>query len=160
MSRQGANIENKTISTIEVDCSTNFICLYEKLYETLVQYATSILGSSVYAADIIQDVFLKFLNTENGKVVVRDPKSFLYRMTRNQCFDKLRSIKLDRNYWQQLSNEKSFASITEQMIEESENQRLMQKAISRLSPQRKRVFVLIKIEGPEFSKINLISFEV
>jgi RNA polymerase sigma-70 factor (ECF subfamily) len=105
------------------------------------------LGSEFYASDIVQDVFLKFWNLNNEMVKIRDAKNLLMTMTRNQCLDKLRNINIDKRTLKQFAQRKSFAAITEDMLEEIEYQRLFQEAINHLSPQRKRVFVLIRIEG-------------
>jgi RNA polymerase sigma-70 factor (family 1) len=129
------------------DGTDNFSILYQLHFDALVHYATSILGSGFYSSDIVQDVFLKFWNLTSEKANVRNAKSLLFTMTRNLCIDRLRSLKTDKKVLAKLAQKDSFASITEDILEDLEYQRLLQEAINSLSPQRKKVFILIRIEG-------------
>jgi RNA polymerase sigma-70 factor (ECF subfamily) len=147
------SLENDYINDKNVACkiqfsgTSDFEGIYKNLYEPLVCYAVSILGSSLYAPDIVQEVFLKFWNLGNEKVKIRDSKNLLMTMTRNQCLDRLRNLKANKKALMHLAQNKQFASVTEDLFDDMEYQRLFQEAINRLSPQRKRIFILIRIEG-------------
>ncbi len=66
--------------------------LFEKLWSPLVHYAMNITGNEKEAEDIVSDVFVKLLNSENISQV-RDAKAYLYIMVRNCCFDHLKTAK-------------------------------------------------------------------
>jgi RNA polymerase sigma-70 factor (family 1) len=145
---KGLNESNKSIGiNLSYGTVESFDILYQLHFDALVHYATSILGSGFYSSDIVQDVFLKFWNLTSEKVDVRNTESLLFTMTRNLCLDRLRSLKTDKKVMANLAQKISSASITEDMLEDLEYQRLLQEAINSLSPQRKKVFILIRIEG-------------
>ena len=60
---------------------------FEKLEKPLMIYAYQTLNDRQEAMDMVQEAFTRFFKEEN---TVREPKSWLYRTTRNLCISYLR----------------------------------------------------------------------
>lgn len=135
-------IEDKTRSF-----QSQFESLYQTHYKQLVVYATKILGSELYAYDIVSDVFVKYWALQNEKVEIREHKNYLFKMTHNLCMDRLRKRSCEKRLKYHLALNNTSANVTQQMVEYCEYEKLLQDAINRLSPQRKKIFVLMKVEG-------------
>lgn len=70
----------------------DFAKLYREYRPELMSYASFRCGDTVAAKDIVQLVFLKLLE-KDGQQEVRDWKSYLYTMVRNETINYLRSKK-------------------------------------------------------------------
>lgn len=124
----------------------NFDCLYQEFYWPFVNNATKLLGSDIFAHDIVQDVFIKYWTISKKGNTIREAKDFLFRMTFNLCRDRLKRRDLDKQLTGDLYPDTS-AQVTQQMIDAIEYERLLQEAIALLPMQRRRVFVLGRLEG-------------
>jgi len=67
--------------------------LVEKHERRLVQYAHSITHDLDHARDIVQDAFIKYLNTKSEGEKIMNAKAWLYRVTYNKSIDLIRKHK-------------------------------------------------------------------
>ncbi|MBB6498309.1 RNA polymerase sigma factor [Pedobacter cryoconitis] len=107
------------------------------------------------AKELLQDVFIKVWEK---KAVLRSDKPFrfyLFGMARNTLTDFYRKVKRDK---QMLQNLQLLASeITHQPIESivtGAEEELLLQAVDSLPPQRKKVFVLCKLEGKSYEEVS------
>lgn len=113
-------------------------------YNTLLRIAVQHTGNHVEAEDIVQDTFLKLLETGKQFSAHKDAKAFLIRMTINRCLDYLKSARRTRNISlteetaQQLSDNGGFVS---------EDTRALLDAVQTLRPEYRNVIYLYYYEG-------------
>ena len=67
--------------------------LVEQHEKRLVQYAHSITHDLGHARDIVQEAFIKFLNSRNGGEEIMKPKAWLYKVVYNRAIDLIRKQK-------------------------------------------------------------------
>ncbi|MCM8542789.1 MAG: RNA polymerase sigma factor [Lentisphaeraceae bacterium] len=67
--------------------------LVEKYERRLVQYAHSVTHDLDHARDIVQDAFIKFLNSRSDGEKIMNSKAWLYRVTYNKSIDLIRKNK-------------------------------------------------------------------
>ena len=105
--------------------------LYERYKVGIFRYVLSITRDVYLAEDVLQDVFVKLLS---GKSYMAPEKAqaWLYRVARNQCFDRLRKAKREE-------------SLGERPLEAGEPFQYID-LISALSPEEQEI-VTLKIAG-------------
>src|SRR5713226_6554217 len=61
--------------------------LFVKNYEFMFATARKVLKQKADAEDVIQSLFLKFVDRELPPDIWKDPKGYLYRVVVNACYD-------------------------------------------------------------------------
>ena len=133
--------------------SIDFEELVRMHYNTLLRIAVQHTGNRAEAEDIVQDTFLKLLETGKTFSAYPDAKAFLIRMTVNRCRNYLKSARRTRNtalteeVTQQLSDSGGFA--------DPETSALMQ-AMQTLRPEYRDVIYLYYYEEYPIKEIAAI----
>lgn len=117
--------------------------LFRKHYDSLCLYATHYVGDIDVAEDIVMDCFLKFSAQLTREEKIISEKSYLYQMVRNQ------SIEYNRKT-QNINTTDSLPDIdddVQELIERSEREARLWKAIDTLPDGCRNVFLLSKRDG-------------
>ena len=130
----------------------DFKTLYEQYKSMVFNLAIHYLQNLEEAEEVTQDVFVKVYQKRTSFRAEAAIKTWIYRITINQCLDYLRSKKR-----KQALSKIFFLGKTEQVnitwehpgysLEQQESVRQIFKAINELAPQQKIVIMLVKIEG-------------
>ena len=64
--------------------------LFRSSYRTLCVYAMHYVGNTDIAEDVVMDCFVRFVEKTSDGTHFASPGSYLYRMVRNACLDRLR----------------------------------------------------------------------
>ena len=67
-----------------------FLRLLNLHKDTLYDLAIKMLGDSETAADVVQDVFLRFYGLLTNHTAIADPRSWLFISIRNACLNRIR----------------------------------------------------------------------
>ncbi|EHQ24303.1 RNA polymerase sigma factor [Mucilaginibacter paludis] len=131
---------------------------FEQLYYT---YNDRIYGrllkltATEYLADeLLQDTFVKLWDNRDQINPDLSIKAWLYKVAQNEVFLFYRKVARDRRLQEHIVA--TFAesySHTEEDIYLKESRELLDKAIDQLTPQRKEVFTLCKIEGRSYEEV-------
>ncbi len=125
-----------------------FGMLYERYYHQLYSYLTYMVGDREIGQDLTQEAFIKAWKKLSS---LRDASKFvdwLYRITTNLAYDYLRSTKRirwlswEQSAEQEISEELSVAGLEIQI----EEQELLIKALSRVSPTYRPCLILYYVE--------------
>jgi RNA polymerase sigma-70 factor (family 1) len=121
--------------------------LYKKFFKSLYIHAFKRLGNDEDAIDIVQDLF-EFLWTKRYALEITNLSAYLYAAIRNRIFTfQLRSDR--KNLY--LNSLKAFIDngefVTDDHVRERELTALIEKEISALPPQMKKVFIMSRTEG-------------
>lgn len=115
--------------------------------DAIYKYAFLHLKEEGIAADIVQDVFLKFWNKVNQLDPQQNIRSYLYTIARHTVFEELRKKIQFQNFTDYALNAVSYSRNTsEENIYFNELEKLYQEAIQQLPEQRRKIFSLSKLE--------------
>lgn len=125
--------------------------LYEKYYKLVYGIAFSVMKNKEDSEDITNEVFTKIYKLDKEKLPVSNEASWLFTVTRNECFTYLRKSK------QNISIDEIYeVPSTSQEIQEIIDTEYYNKLISGLSEQEKTIISLKILSNFTFSKIAQI----
>jgi RNA polymerase sigma-70 factor, ECF subfamily len=131
------------VSTKFEDAAASF----EPLRPKLRRVAYRMLGSVQDAEDMVQDAFIRWMNTE--RVGIREPEAFLRRTVTRLCLDQLKSARRQRETY-------IGPWLPDPIVEEEEVEDVtlpLMLALERLSPLERAVFLLHDVFGLGFEEI-------
>lgn len=131
----------------------SFNALYLAYSKPLYKKINSIVKDESIADELLQDLFLRiwekraFINTKLSF------SSFLYTVANNLVYDYFRKVSKDKRLHERLLiNAVDYYMQTEENLIGKETSEIIQRAISKLSDQRRNVFTLCKIEGKSYQE--------
>lgn len=142
-------LDQTLIQEIAQGSETAFEELFNKYYPTVYQYLLKVVKSKEIAEEIASDIFLKLWL---GKEMIGDIYSmpaFLRTVSTNKAIDFFRSASRQQNIRKLVEKELNTYQNqpADYQLLDHEYQTLLTKAIEQLSPQRKLVFSLSRVEG-------------
>ncbi|TWF39989.1 RNA polymerase sigma-70 factor (ECF subfamily) [Chitinophaga polysaccharea] len=114
-----------------------------KVYTILL----TITRSPVHAEELLQDVFVVIWKRRERLAEISCFQSYLFIITRNKAYKALRQIAMERLSTGESGLEELHHNEVMETIIASERRRLLQQAISSLSPQQQQVYQLVKVDG-------------
>lgn len=151
---------NKHIESLSKRISQNsdqqaFKELYLLYFDRLYKFAFSILHSSEFAEEAVNDVFLNIWQKRSGLKTIDNLTNYLYISTKNTAFNYLSKFRKERNTTldevlvrfevDELTPETAFFT--------SEVRTEIEQAINQLPPKTKLVFQMAKVEGLKYKEI-------
>lgn len=133
----------------------DFKYIFDKYYQKLCLHALSFINDEETAKDIVNDVFVSFLEHYNRFMedddMPKDKGAILYMMTRNHCLNFLRRQKVKEKYTQNLQlayneNDSDLYADYEETLRQAET------LLASLSPQARKVVELCFIEGKSYKE--------
>ena len=130
-----------------------FDTLFRKYYEPLCHYACTLTdGDLDEAEDLVQQTFVKLWEQRAAFDVQWSVKAYLYKMVHNRCLNRLRDARTREKY--KVYN----AELLEQAHEHqpgaaTELSERIQKALSTLPPECRRIFELSRFEELKYREI-------
>lgn len=128
-----------------VDAAASF----DPLRPRLARIAYRMLGSVADAEDIVQDAFLRWLDTDRDQV--REPEAFLRRVVTRLCLDQLKSARARRETY-------VGPWLPEPLVEEEDEVEdvtlPLMMALERLSPLERAAFLLHDVFGVSFEEVG------
>ena len=125
-----------------------FESTYHQYYPLLWAVAMKLLADEDTAADVLQDVFAAYFS-QSQKSQIRQPKSWLLRVTLNKCADCAA--------YQNRHTDLSAANMVEPAVESADytkdKRKIIQQALSQLSPQDRQLAVLYS-EGFSYKEMS------
>jgi len=122
---------------------------FEPLRPRLIRVAYRMLGSVHDAEDIVQEAFIRWMNTERSDV--REPEAFLRRTVTRLCLDQIKSARHQRETY--IGPWLPDPIVEEEAIEDVTLPLML--ALERLSPLERAVFLLHDVFAVEFEEIAL-----
>ena len=131
------------VNTRSEDAAASF----EPLRPKLTRVAYRMLGSVQDAEDMVQDAFIRWMNTDRSDI--REPEAFLRRTVTRLCLDQLKSARRQRETY-------VGPWLPDPIVEEEEVEDVtlpLMLALERLSPLERAVFLLHDVFGVGFEEI-------
>jgi RNA polymerase sigma-70 factor (ECF subfamily) len=124
-----------------------FAGLYKEYFNPIYRFVYSLLGNGEEASDLTQETFIQLYRQLNSGERINKPKSWIYRVAANTCYNHLKRKKLFRNIItkENLQSDISPGNIEEDLVKKQEVN-MLRKAINKL-PARDRVILTLYKNG-------------
>lgn len=131
---------------------------FEQLYRIysvpVLKKLVSLVKDEEIAKELLQDIFLKVWQKRGELDASLSFRGFLFRIAENKVIDVLRRAACDRKLLAHITRIATAGeNSTETFVQFREVNEALQRAISSLPPQRKKVFVLCKLEGKTYEEV-------
>ncbi|WP_316814001.1 RNA polymerase sigma-70 factor [Pedobacter heparinus] len=129
--------------------------LYDRFSTQLYANILRMVRDPDLAQEILQDVFVKVWE-KRGLIDPEKPfPAYLFQISRNMVYDHFRKLAQEKKLETHLlaNGTDTYTHIEEELIFKESNQ-LFLDAVDKLSPQRKQVFTLCKLEGKSYSEVS------
>jgi len=128
--------------------------LFKARYHSVHSFFLKKLGSSEDAADASQETFMRMVR-HNGAISLKSPDSYLFRTARNLATDMLRTRAVRLKYTEaaDIEAQPSTAPLQDAALDLCQRQKLVQKALSELSPRCREVFTFHRFEDLTYKEI-------
>ncbi|QJB33822.1 RNA polymerase sigma-70 factor [Chitinophaga oryzae] len=131
-----------------------YITLYDQYYPSLYTYILHFINIPELAEDTLQEVFIKIWEIRERINPELSFSGYLYRITRNHVFKRLKKISADAalrlQAMQELQHQTEDAD-TRLLWKQYES--LLHQAIAQLPPQRQKVFRLCREESKSYEEV-------
>lgn len=140
-----------SIQKIKVGDEGTFRNLFDEFYQTLCLFALRFLKNDALAADVVQDVFVRFWEHHADFDNDLKVKAYLYTAVRHSCLNILRDNKefVPAGDRLELFERESFF---QDVLIERESYRIFYEAVDSLPPQTRRI-IYLAIDGLKNSEI-------
>lgn len=142
--------ERRLLEDIANGDQVAFAQLYDHYRPRVYTLAIRLTGSGATSEEIVQDVFLKLWIKRSTLTSINNFPGYIATVSQNTIYTALRNLSRYRqrtaSYQSDTAND-LFESDTEERLAQKEIDDIIDQAISRLSPQQKQVYHLIKKNG-------------
>lgn len=129
-----------------------FNALVLPLKDKMYRCALYMLGDSMDAEDVVQDVYEKLWSKNAGLNLLENLEAYVFRSVKNLCCDRLNSKKLHREKLESI-RENFNDSVYDNRAEERNLKDILDKEIAALPEKQKMVVYLRDVEGYEMDEI-------
>jgi len=132
--------------------------IFEELYPALTYYANRFIHNSLWAEDIVTDIFIKAFNSPEKFKSYPELKSFLYTCVRNKCYDEI--AKKTNNIFRQIQFEYLHKEDVDHIFDidfeilNTEIVTAMYHEINNLPPRCREIFTLRIIHGMDVKQVS------
>ncbi len=126
----------------------------QKYRQPIFQHAAYILKDYEEAIDVAQEVFIKALRERR----LYDPqfkiKAWLYRVTRNLCFNMVRDRRRRSAILETIPKKRDDAAVQDRLVFQNEQQRAIFEALDHLSPDHREILQLRFYQDLSYAEIS------
>lgn len=146
--------EQEIVGAIRQGNDRIFETVFRKYYQSLCNYANSMLKEMDEAEEIVQNLFSALWEKRADLEISISLKSYLYRAVHNHCLNRIKHLKIREEYQQYANNyyESSYESVN-QAVMKSELERKIDEAIDKLPEQCRLIFRLSRYEELKYHEI-------
>ncbi len=149
------SLHNETALVQEMQAGNEdaFTTLYKHYSPQFYLNILSIVRDPLTAEEIVQELFTRIWQKRENKGISENFAGYMFRIGQHLVHDFFRKIQRDRIL---LERFRSLASEhyedIEDMLHDQHSSAILKKAVNQLSPQQKKVYELVKIEGFTYKK--------
>jgi RNA polymerase sigma-70 factor (family 1) len=148
--------EKKLLDTLKNGDHRAFRLLFEKYYAGLYSFAKLLLFDTLFAEEMVQDVFVEIWEKRNTLEVHTSFKNYLITAVKHKCFNwNQKKINTAENFDEERSDFSSSAASPQLLLEHKELGKKMEQMIEKLPPQAKTAFELKYLEGMSQREISV-----
>jgi RNA polymerase sigma-70 factor (ECF subfamily) len=146
--------EQEIVGAIRQGNERIFEVVFRKYYQSLCNYANSMLKEIDEAEEVVQNLFSGIWEKRTDLEISISLKSYLYRAVHNHCLNRIKHLKIREEYQQYATSyyESSYESVT-QSVMKNELERKIEEAIEKLPEQCRLIFRLSRFEELKYHEI-------
>ena len=144
--------DQEIVRAISKGDSNAFQKVFNDCYESLCQYAFTILKDMDEAEDVVQATFIKIWENRKELDIKHAIRSYLFRAVYHKCINQLEHRTVKLKYLDHGMREKS-SEVQHPEIFPDELEQNIKNAINRLPPQCRLIFVMSRYEELRYSEI-------
>jgi RNA polymerase sigma-70 factor (family 1) len=146
--------EQEIIGAIREGNERIFEETFRKYYQSLCNYANSILKEMDEAEEVVQNLFLSIWEKRTDLEINISLKSYLYRAVHNHCLNRIKHLKVREEYQQYATNfyDASYESVS-QTVMKNELETKIEEAIRKLPEQCRLIFTMSRFEELKYHEI-------
>lgn len=131
--------------------------LYDRFSTQLYANILRMVRDSELAQEVLQEVFMKIWEKRGNLDPEKSFNAYLHQIAKNLVYDHFRKLAMDRKLESRFTvvGEEAYSHIEEELFYKESNQ-LFLEAVDKLSPQRKQVFTLCKLEGKSYNEVSTL----
>lgn len=146
--------ENELIARIVAGDEKAFTALFFHYLPVLQSFALKFTKSDLVTEEIIQDTFLRIWLSRDKLESVENVKAYLYKFVSNECLSYLRkSLKETKILENARLNQQTSSNNTMDTINLNEINALVTVAVDKLPYQRRKIYLLSRVEGKNIQEI-------
>ncbi|GAA3975016.1 RNA polymerase sigma factor [Mucilaginibacter dorajii] len=147
--------EKELLRLFQKGDETAFNAIYVLYSKQLFRKILHMVNDEHTAKELLQDLFMKIWENRKHIDPAKSFKSYLYTIGVNLVYDHFRKAGRDK----QLASQLLLMAVDqythiEEAIVNKDNMNLIRNAVNKLSPQRKKVFILCKLEGKSYEEVS------
>lgn len=144
--------EEDIIGAIREGNAVAFQHVFDTCYESLCNYAFTLLRDEAEAEDTVQSIFMKLWEKRDTLEITQSVRSYLFRAVYNQCMNQIehRAVKARHRAYSQWEADES---VVDPEIYPDELEEKVRVAIEHLPVQCKKVFIMSRFEGMRYPEI-------
>lgn len=149
------NNEEELLRQLRIGNKAAFTELYNLHSQSLYLNLLKLVKVEALAEEILQEIFLTLWEKREVINIEYSLKFYLFRIGENKVHDFFRKLKRDRKLHEHIRevSTSEYAILDNEILHDQESA-LLNKAIEMLSPQRKQVFRLCKLEGKSYQEVS------
>jgi RNA polymerase sigma-70 factor (ECF subfamily) len=155
--KETARTDEELIALLKTDEQAAVKSIYEKYWQSLLQFAFNFVRDETDAKEIVQEAFVRMVVKEQLKGVESNLRAYLYAAVKYDCIRYLRnrfsSVELDESFQQFLTSTHKEHTAHPVFLKELEYR--IEKELLDLSPRLKEIFELSRKEGLNSREISL-----
>jgi RNA polymerase sigma factor (sigma-70 family) len=140
--------ETLLVEAMQAGNEVAFTTLYWHYSPQLYVNIFNITRDAVVTEEIVQELFTRIWQKRESKGLGENFAGYIYRIGQHLVHDYFRKVQRDHVLQERL---RAIASEhyehVEEMLQQQQSSGILQKAINQLSPQQKKVYELVKIDG-------------
>ncbi|MBS1563408.1 MAG: RNA polymerase sigma-70 factor, partial [Bacteroidetes bacterium] len=131
-----------------------FTQLYTMYLGNLHRYVSLFFADKAAADEIVQDIFIRIWEKRESLSAVQSFRQYLFRAAKNHLLNSIRNEQIRQRVLGSLAQQsQSHAADTQNQVDYRAYALVVEKAIRRLPPKRKRIFQLSVKEGYSLDEI-------
>lgn len=126
---------------------------FHTYFPVLVAFANKYTSDLDMSREIVQVVFVKLFEKRQSLEITISLKSYLYKMVYNDCLNAIKSKKIISGHHTQYAQQMDLLTDFQDVMEQTENELRIYKALDKLPPQCKLIIQQSRLEGKKNKEI-------
>lgn len=146
-------MEQELLQQLKMGNEEAYQTAFNTYFPGLVAFANKYVLDLDMSKEIVQVAFVKLFEKRNILNITTNLKSYLYKMVYNDCLNAIHSKKISARHYSQYTREMDLQTDFLDLMEQTEKELRIYKALEKLPPQCKLIIQQSRLEGKKNREI-------